>query len=178
MHISHIIYSSFVKGETVMYRSIEDYKREMMNMYNTAPKEEANTKSGVINNENALSAKGYLTVAVTTQKGTFPLKGARVTVKDTNGNRLYEEYTDESGRTEKMTLKTTSKENSESPDMPGNVAEYYNINIDAKDFIPIVIEGIPIFDGISTTQSFDMIFTSAAESSAPQIIKFNNEYTL
>lgn len=161
-----------------MYRSIEDYKREMMNMYNTAPREESANESTVSNDENALSAAGFLTVMVTTQKGTFPLKGAKVTVKDSSGNELYEQFTDESGRTEKMTLKTTSKENSESPDMPGRVAEYYNINIDAKDFIPIVIQGIPIFDGISTTQSFDMIFTSAAESPEPQIIKFNNEYTL
>lgn len=152
-----------------MYRSIDDYKSELINMYNNAPKTDE-TKSD--------TAYGYLTVVLTTQQGTYPLSGGSITVKSTAGKTLYSLLSDQNGKSEKMQLESVPKSNSENPENSASVAMYYDIFVTADGFIPIVLEGVPVFEGVNSVQRVDMIFSATAESTEVQTISFFNENTL
>lgn len=124
-----------------------------------------------------LSASGTLVVALTHSKGLFPVPNARVCVSDSLGNNLGCKQTDASGRTDEWRLSAPPKANSASPGS-SNVSAFYNLRIDADGYVPVIIEGVPIFDGVRTLQPLDMFFAGAAPSTAPEVIKFNNSYTL
>lgn len=153
-----------------MFRSIDDYKSELMSMYNKLPEVSAVGEPD--------AAYGWLIVVLTTQKGTFPLENAKVTVKDSDNTVLYSQLSDRNGKTEKMRLESVPKGNSENPENTKNVAKYYNVFITADGFVPISIEGVPVFEGVTSVQSFDMIFKAGAENDEVQTVKFRNEYTL
>ncbi len=126
-----------------------------------------------------LTASGTLVVVLTHSKGLFPVPNARVCVSDTNGNSIGCKQTDESGRTEEWRLPAPPKANSASPGASASdVSAFYNLRIDAEGYVPVIIEGVPIFDGVRTLQPLDMFFAGAADSTAPEVIKFNNSYTL
>ena len=104
-----------------------------------------------------LSASGTLVVALTHSKGLFPVPNARVCVSDSLGNNLGCKQTDASGRTDEWRLPAPPKANSASPGS-SNVSAFYNIRIDAEGYVPVIIEGVPIFDGVRTLQPLDMFF--------------------
>lgn len=172
-----------------MEKSMEDYRRELLNMAsrsavggrelfaedsmveNTAQNEVQNTTPN-------LSGSGTLIVELTHSKGLFPVVNAKVCLSDMNGRNIGCKQTDNSGKTEEWSLPAPPKANSETPDDPNNVSAFYNIRIDADGYVPVIIEGVPIFDGVRTLQPLDMFFLGAAQTDAPQVIKFNNSYTL
>lgn len=176
-----------------MEKSMEDYRRELLQMASRSavggrelfaedsmaelPKADA-TQTVVPNNTANLTGSGTLIVELTHSKGLFPVVNARVCVSDMAGRNLGCKQTDSSGKTEEWRLSAPPKANSETPGDPNDVSAFYNIRIDANGYVPIIIEGVPIFDGVRTLQPLDMFFLGAAGSSEPQVIKFNNSYTL
>ncbi len=179
-----------------MEKSMEDYRRELIemasrvaggrelfaedSMVENAPQNTMSNSPQTMmpNNTANLTGSGTLVVELTHSKGLFPVVNAKVCVIDMSGRNIGCKQTDSSGKTEEWRLPAPPKANSETPDNPGDVSAFYNIRVDASGYVPVIIEGVPIFDGIRTLQPLDMFFLGAAQSSEPQVIKFNNSYTL
>ena len=181
-----------------MEKTIEDYKRELMDFYRRHEAVPANTQdirpsevdenigsrptiplpSQPMPEPEAYTGVGGLTVALTHSRGLYPVAGANVTVLD--GNRVIErEVTDLSGKTKRLLLPAPSKIYSEAPgENYRDVSAFYDIKIEAEGFLPVTVEGVPIFDGVNTTQPLDLTYRSTAGNDQPIIIKFDNSYTL
>lgn len=173
-----------------MEKSMEDYRRELLDMASRSTvggrelfaedsMVEDATQSTVPSVTPDLVGEGTLVVSLTHSKGLFPVVNAKICLSDMSGRTIGCKQTDSSGKTEEWRLPAPPKANSENPNgNPNDVSAFYNIRIDAQGYVPVIIEGVPVFDGIRTLQPFDMFFLGAAESSEPQVIKFNNSYTL
>ena len=113
-------------------------------------------------NEN-LTGLGYMIVRVTTARGAIPLEGAIVTVSDYapefesgRGDVIAVYKTDRSGITEKFALPAPPRALSMSP---GNGKSYktYNLSVRKEGYYSQNYINAPIFDGITSIQSADMI---------------------
>lgn len=106
---------------------------------------------------------GYMIVRVTTARGAIPLEGAVVTVSDylgedvkDRGNAIYTLTTNSSGLTEKFALPAPPRNLSLSP---GNGKSYltYNITVAKDGYFQQIYINAPVFEGITSIQSADMI---------------------
>ena len=100
-----------------------------------------------MNGFNALSEIGYLTVRVTTALGAIPLENAAVTVRGSesaNENVLYSLSTNSDGQTERISLPTPPKINSETPNAQKPYATY-SVDVFADGYAPLHISNVPIF---------------------------------
>ncbi len=122
---------------------------------------------------------GLLKITVSHSQNTFPVVNARYTVFDKNGNEVSVGTTDESGMSAEILLPAIPKGISETPGTNYlNSAVFYDIEILADGYIPITIKNIPIFEGITTLQNFDLTFFSASPNGAPQTITLPTENAL
>lgn len=123
--------------------------------------------------------KGNLKISVSHSQSTFPVANAKYTVYDKNGNVAAKGITDSSGMSSEISLPAIPKGISE---VPGtgylNSAVFYDIEIIADGYIPITIKNIPIFEGITTLQNFDLTFFAASPNGAPQTITLPTENSL
>ena len=123
--------------------------------------------------------EGSLVIIVTHSKGLYPVENALVRVTKNDGEPIISERTDSSGKTPPLSLPAPSKIYSEAPgESSSDVLEGYNVRIDADGFVSVIIEGVPVFDGVKTLQPMDLVSISAAPGPGPTVIKFNNSYTL
>lgn len=181
-----------------MEKSIEDYKRELLEFSRRAKVLPANTQDirppevdeaigtrpdvplspEFLPDPESYTGSGGLTVALTHSRGLYPVSGATVTVYD--GNRVIErEVTDLSGKTKRVLLPAPSKIYSESPgENPRDVSAFYDLSIEADGFLPVRIEGVPIFDGVNTTQPLDLTYRVSAAGDQTIVIKYDNSYRL
>ena len=109
---------------------------------------------------------GYLIVKVSTARGAIPLSGASVTVRGTqesNSNIFYSLRTDRDGQTERITLPTPARAESQTPD---NLAPYstYSIDVFKDGYIPLRFERVPIFPTVVSIQPAVMVPASAPDS--------------
>lgn len=128
-----------------------------------------------------IEEKGALLVNVTTLRGTFPVKGALVTVftgEYGRGDEIAKSFTDESGRTEKIMLDAKDKSLSETS---GNGIPYttYNIYTTADGFAGQFNMNIPVFSGVTSLQNVDLMPISAeGDNISPRIIEEAPKFTL
>jgi hypothetical protein len=115
-----------------------------------------------MHNEN-LTGLGYMIVRVTTARGAIPLEGAVVMVgnyaselEEGRGDVMAVYKTDRSGVTEKFALPAPSRSLSMSP---GNGKSYqtYNLSVSKDGYFTQSYINAPVFDGITSIQSADMI---------------------
>ena len=106
---------------------------------------------------------GYMIVRVTTARGAIPLENAIVTVSDYapesesgRGDVIAVYKTDRSGVTKKFALPAPSRSLSMSP---GNGKSYqtYNVSVSKEGYYSQNYINAPVFDGITSIQSADMI---------------------
>ena len=174
-----------------MQRSIEDYKKEIMDFYSrrtvdfTPPPAPENEQRESVVNETAETASAYpdgtgrLSVFVTHSGGLYPIANADVTVSDASGKIYAKQKTDISGKTPIINLPAPSKKYSEAPGPNiSEVASFYNVRIDADGFVSAILEGLPIFDGILSNQGYDMTYLFAADNERPQVTRYTNQNTL
>lgn len=110
---------------------------------------------------------GYLRVAVTTGRGTIPVRNAQVIItRVVDGNELLEQAdrTDSSGVTPLFTLPAVSSVYSQSPGN-GNPYTYYTVYVRADGFYPIQLKEVPLYGGITSLQPVDL--TPVAEGGDP-----------
>lgn len=91
-------------------------------------------------------AIGYLTIQARTAHDALPLKGVQIRITDSNGNLIYELFTDESGDTPTIPLETISKIFSQTPYYEETPYTGYNVLAQANGFNSIFVSEIPVFD--------------------------------
>ncbi len=103
---------------------------------------------------------GYLVVAVSAARGSFPIEGARVRIYSTENDDtrlLYTLTTDSSGRTEKIELPAPPLSASQTPDTGEIPYASYNIDTDYDGYYTIENINAPIYSGITSIQNVSMI---------------------
>ncbi len=100
-------------------------------------------------------AKGYLIVNVYSDTIANPVKNANVQVlKD--GNIITETKTNEDGKTKTITLDTVDKSFSETNQQEIRPYEIYDILVNSLGLTETKVEGVQIFDGITSIQNIYM----------------------
>ncbi len=158
-----------------MEKTIEDYIRELKEISKKSKFLAIKTNTQNIVN----SAFGNLIISVSHSQNTFPVNNAKYTVFDKNGDVAITGFTDISGKSEIIELPTIPKALSESSGNELiNSAAFYDVLINAENYIPFTIKNIPIFEGVTTLQNFDMTFFSASPNGLPQTITLPTENDL
>ena len=110
-------------------------------------------------------AIGFLQVAVKTASGALPVEGAYVTVYEYSpkengktGNIVYSLVTDNTGKTDKVALKTKSKSLSMSPsDTQALPYTTYNIGVSKEGYYGNRYINVPIFEGVTAIQPVELM---------------------
>ncbi len=102
---------------------------------------------------------GTLTVKTESAFGAFPVKGATVSFRRQmpDGAKLFAVLiTDEDGETEPLEIPAPPVSNSLSP---GGETPYSLVNVEvyADGYYSVMLMGVPIYSGISSTQTVNMI---------------------
>lgn len=103
-------------------------------------------------------AFGTLIFQVTGGQGAFPVAGATIVLTKALDNRhsiSVTILTDESGKTEPISLPAPSRELSQSPNN-GVVFATYQATVSAPNYVTTEIRDIPVFDGITTIQPVNL----------------------
>jgi len=113
------------------------------------------------------SGTGYIIIRTSTAMGAIPVIGAIVNISGAdkeNSDIIISLRSDRNGTTEKISLPAPSKRFSSSP---GNTLPYslYNLEVFAEGFYTRNYVNIPIFDGITSYQSVELIPLSANQYS-------------
>ncbi len=171
--------------KSVIDKYIEEMKR-MSARANPTLKSEPVAASPVIPavaetvNEN-LTGEGYLSVNVTSVRGLYPIKNAKVTVftgRAENMQKLFEGYTDESGKTEVFPLPAPPLSLAQRPESTLPVYAEYNILAEADGFIPAINYSLAIFDGVTSLQNMNLIPKTVFSDNSPIITDEENKYEL
>ena len=97
-------------------------------------------------------SKGYLKVNVYSGSIANPVENATVIVSH-NGKDIITGTTDENGQTDLITLDTVDKIYSEEEQFQTRPYETYDILVNALGLTPTKIEGVQIFDGVTSIQN-------------------------
>ena len=97
-------------------------------------------------------AKGYLIVNVYSDTIANPVENATVTISK-NDKEIVAINTNEDGQTEKITLDTVDKSYSEEEQHETRPYETYDVSVTALGLTPTKIEGVQIFDEITSIQN-------------------------
>lgn len=99
-----------------------------------------------------------------TARRTIPVKGAKVSIckrLEDGKYKIAEGTTDESGQTEDIEVPAIDKQYSEQPG-PEQAYSFYDITVTHPEFTDIVITEVPVFEGIRSIQTVDMVPKAAA----------------
>lgn len=99
---------------------------------------------------------GVLQVWVTTASAALPLRGAHVTVSDTQGVQ-YSGETDESGRTEAISLSAAGAQGSLSPEGQPTPFTLYDVTVHKDGFYRVENRGVPLYGGVRAVQPVRLI---------------------
>ena len=101
---------------------------------------------------------GTLIFQVTGGQGAFPIPNASVHISKELNDRLSLSITiltDESGKTEPISLPAPDRKLSQSPHN-GSVYATYQAEVTAEGYIPTEIRDLPVFDGVTTIQPISL----------------------
>lgn len=102
---------------------------------------------------------GYIEVRVTTGRGAVPVEGASVIISS-GGNGKQEIIntltTDSSGNTGRISLPAPKRSGVQTQEALNDYS-IYNVSVYFKSFFREESQDIPVFDGITSVQSFDLI---------------------
>ena len=98
----------------------------------------------------------YFTVKVSTANDAAPVNNADVLIKNTNGEILFRLKTDASGRTEPVSLSTPDKILTMDPNYGAPPYSVCRVEVNAPGFVPEVINGVQLFDGVDAVEEVDM----------------------
>lgn len=110
---------------------------------------------------NPATGRGSLIVHVTTARGSIPLEGAEVNVRNyrTDGERgdvIVSLVSGRDGNTPLLTLATVPRAETLAPDN-GTPFQTYNVEVHQEGYYDQSYINVPIFDGIVAIQPADMI---------------------
>ncbi len=159
-----------------MAKTVDDYIRELKEMSTQNKfKDDINPDNTPPKN----NTTGILVISVSHSQNTFPVSNAHFTVYDKNKNIVATGITDISGKSENIVLPAIPKDISEQPGTQLiNSAVFYDVEINAENYIPFTIRNIPVFEDVTTLQNFDMTFFGASPDGLPKTITLPTENTL
>lgn len=168
---------------------IEQYKREMLNMYKSARAvptaamaDRAANQTPEMQNTVLPDSSGKLIAIVTSLREIYPVANAKVTVFTGNYNDMQildVAYTDESGRTRPFVLETPNKQISLEADNKAIPYSSYNMEVKAEGYIDNVHINIPVFSGVTSLQRSNMmLYETAGEDKGPQIFDESQRFDL
>ncbi|WP_324823304.1 carboxypeptidase-like regulatory domain-containing protein [Sinanaerobacter sp. ZZT-01] len=99
---------------------------------------------------------GYLKIDVASELDGAPIPNTKLTISKPLGNNFFMSqvaFTDENGRVPLIPLPTRSEELSQTPSYPVPYT-IWNLSAQAPGYYEVIVYDIPIFPGITTTQSF------------------------
>ncbi len=99
---------------------------------------------------------GYLKVDVASELDGTPIPNTKLTISKPLGNNFFMSqvvFTDENGRVPLIPLPTRSEELSQTPSYPVPYT-IWNLSAQAPGYYEVIVHDIPIFPGVTTTQSF------------------------
>lgn len=114
-----------------------------------------------------MEENGYITVNVRTAGGALPVENAVVTVKDSGGAILAVFFTDRDGKTPRLKVLAPPRANSESPGAASPPFFNYNIDTDKEGFVSVRNVDVPVYPGITSVQTVDLIPISEGSSRLP-----------
>ncbi len=121
------------------------------------------------NEEINLSGTGYLIVRTTTARSAVPVPGAIINIRGVcteNSFVLYSLKTDSNGMTEKVSLPAPPKALTQSENITRSFA-LYCIDVFADGYVPQSYINVPVFDGITSYQTADLVPVSASSRIEP-----------
>ncbi len=126
---------------------------------------------------------GGIQVNVTTLDYLYPVKNAFITIfTGAMQNKTVVEtgITDQSGKSPIFNLKTPPTFDSQQADNGGALPyASYNISVQSDGYVEKVAMNVPVFSGVVSVQSIDLLpVTAAGKNTAPQIINEENSYNL
>lgn len=145
-------------------RLIEEYKKQMLNMYKTGITIPVQTT--VEKNESSMAdGIGGLVAIVTSLRRLYPVPNAKVTVFTGNiedKQIVATDVTDSSGRTGVIRLNTPIKEQSQQADRNALPYASYNMLVEADGYIDNIHLNVPVFSGVVSLQGSDMMLIETA----------------
>ena len=130
-------------------------------------------------NNTSIENIGYLVVRVSTARGAIPLEDATVSIRgstEQNSGVVYSLETDASGLTPRLPLPAPPRANSLTPnqDVPYSL---WSIDVFCKGFITARYESVPVYAGITSVQSAELVplsegfepYETSSESEAPNL---------
>lgn len=177
----------------------DDYARELLEMYRASVKEEAvptnsadisesspdlnEIKTEKTDAETFDDSVGGLVVSVTTLRRLYPVSGALITVftgTPENMTVIETDVADESGKSKVFKLKTPSKAESQQPEASGEIPyAKYNVSVNSDGYVEQIALNIPVFSGVISMQSIDLIpLAAAGKNTGAQIIEGGSPYNL
>ena len=114
-----------------------------------------------------MDENGYIVVIVKTAGGALPVENAVVTVKDSVGSLIAVFFTDRDGRTPKLKVLAPPLVNSEFPGAPSPPYFNYNIDTDKEGYVSVRNTNVPVYPGITSIQSVELITKSEGSSGFP-----------
>lgn len=162
----------------MLNKTIEDYKKEMLKMYSKSVM--ASAPLPQYPTDDSSSGQGSLIVILTTARGAFPLSGGEVRVYENESGALISTLrTDENGHTAVLSLPAPRRILSESPSQSGAATfSLYDIEAARSGFKTTRIKSVPIFDGVTSLQTVDMLSNSAENGSSGTNYDTQNTYEL
>ncbi len=166
----------------------QDYARELLEMYRSNAI--AATQPPLPTQENRPvpelqfeDGTGGIVVNVTTLGRLYPVKNALITVftgEPQNMTVVETDITDESGKTGIFNLKTPSAAESQQAENGGALPyARYNISVRSDGYVEQIAMNVPVFSGIISVQSIDLLpMAAAGQNTSPQIIQEGNDYNL
>lgn len=106
-----------------------------------------------------MASEGYLTVRVYTSTAQLPIEDAVVSLSSASGEGtryLATRLTDESGRTERITVSTPNTTESLQPGQ-GIPYTVVDVTVESPEYERVLIEGLQIFPGIVTQQDVELL---------------------
>lgn len=163
---------------------IEEYKRQMLEMYGKRGKAVPTVADLADNTENGQldNSSGGLVGIVTAVRGIYFVPRARVTVftgDPQNMDIIDFDFTDENGRTKVFTLPTPSKAlsiDSENTEIPYAL---YNMMVEADGYMTNIHLNIPVFPTVTSRQSSNLLLLeTAGVDKGPRIFDEKQNYNL
>lgn len=173
---------------------IEKYKNEMLNMYKSsktvptvAPIPEnpvpVPQTPMVMPETNQSETQGGLIGIVTSLRGIYPVKGAKVTVFTgnyyDNMQVIDTDFTDQSGRTKEFRLPAPEKSLSEVSGASDKPYASYNMLVQSDGYIDNIHLNIPVFSTVTSLQDSNlMLLETTGVDKGPQVFDESQEFTL
>lgn len=159
-------------------KTIEDYKKEMLEMSGRSVFAAAPLPQYDVND--STSGQGKLVVILTAARGAYPLKNGEVKVYENKGNNLVTTLrTDENGQTYAVSLPAPRRNLSEAPgELSRDTYALYDIVASVAGFETMRINAVPVFDGVTSLQTVNMLSVSAANGGSGTIENTQNDYQL